>query len=269
MLFMSSLIEYNLLHFLGIYQQAAVMGIVWIKASYKNVANQNGKTGIAHHQHVESIPNWELTSGFSAIIFQAAFWKDSEETQYYVPDTQHPPTRTSCIIIIKQMLLASKGKCSLVKYFVIFDVWVFQRRSVLVLIWFARQGVLQGKSSPAHSSSPSCQCFFAWCPSEAGSQAPTSNRAKSDSTKGSSWNSAEWVYIVLLIRNTKEEKQQEQHSWHLYYCVYKQSMQKQRQLGQMYPEPGTVFAASGLQGLGRVVTHVSNLTFPLCTVKSL
>lgn len=220
---MFSIIEYNLLHFLGIYQQAAVMGIVWIKTSYRNVANQNEKTGIAHHQYVESIPNWELISGFSATIFQTAFWKDSEETQYYVPDTQHPPTRTSCIIIIKQMLLASKGKSSLVNYFVIFDVWVFQRHSVLVLIWFARQGVLQGRSSHAHSSSPSRQCFCT-VPFGGRQPAPTSNWAKSDSTKGSSWNSAEWVYIVLLIRNTKEEKQQEWHSWHLYYCVYKQSM---------------------------------------------
>lgn len=81
MMFTFRLIQYNLLHFLGVYQQAAVMGIVWIKASYRNVANQNEKSGVAQHQYVESIPNWELISGFSAITFQTAFWKDSEEIQ--------------------------------------------------------------------------------------------------------------------------------------------------------------------------------------------
>lgn len=46
---MFRLIQYNLLHFLGIYQWATVMGIVCIKASYRNVANQTEKAGLAPH----------------------------------------------------------------------------------------------------------------------------------------------------------------------------------------------------------------------------
>lgn len=40
---MFRLIQYNLLHFLGVYQRAAVMGIVCFKASYRKVANQTEK----------------------------------------------------------------------------------------------------------------------------------------------------------------------------------------------------------------------------------
>lgn len=225
MLFMFRLIQYNLLHFLGLYQQAAVMGIVWIKASYRNVANQNEKTGIAHRQYVESIPNWELISGFSALIFQTAFWKDSEQAQWNVLDTQHPPTRMSCTIIIKQMLLANKGAFSLVNYFVDFGVWVFQRLYVLVLIWFAKQGVLQGKNSHTqYELFPSGA--VAWWPSKTGRQPSTSNWPKSDSTEGVQLKQCRiTVYCAFhIIRNITDQEQQQWHSWHLHYCVYNETM---------------------------------------------
>lgn len=139
------------------------------------------RTGIAHHQYMESILNWELISGFSAIIFQTAFWEESEQSQWNVPDTQHPPTRMSCTIIIKQMLLAKKGAFRLGNYFVDFGVWLFQRLYILVLIWFAKQGALQGKNSHTqYELFPSSA--DAWWPLNIGRNSPTSDWPESDST---------------------------------------------------------------------------------------
>lgn len=123
---MFRLIQYNLLHFLGIYQRAAVMGIVCIKASYRNVTNQTEKTGLAPHQYVESFPNSKLVSGFSALILQTVFWKVWKKSCSTLCNTQHSHIRLSYTIITKGKLLGKKGKFGLVNFVVvaIFGVWV-------------------------------------------------------------------------------------------------------------------------------------------------
>lgn len=220
MLFMFRLMQYNLLHFLGLYQQAAVNGYCLNQSLLQKCCKPKWEDWNSTPS-VQSIPTWELISGFSAIIFQAAFWKDSEQAQWNVPDTQHPPTRMRCTIIIKQMLLAKKVTFSLGNYFVDFGVWVFQRLYILVLIWFAKQSVLQGKNSHTqYELFPSSA--DAWWPLKMGRNSPTSNWAESDSTEGVQLKQCRInVYCaVSTVRNTTDQKQQQWHSWHLHYCMY-------------------------------------------------
>lgn len=167
---------------------------------------------------MESIPNRELISEFSAIIYLSNCILEGLRRNSVV-STWYPASTYQDELCSNNKADSCQGKYSLVNYFVVFGIWVFQRHSVLVLIWLARWIVLQGRSSHTHYE----LFFFCIVAIKGRRPAPSSNYRFCKEVQLKQCRIS--IYCTVNVGNTKE-KQQQQHSWHVYYSVYRETVQK-------------------------------------------
>lgn len=125
------------------------MGIVCIKASYRNAANWTEKTGIAHCLYVGSFSNW-INWRMFCHRFSNYFRRIQEKSSSMWPNAQHSCTKLSYAVVIKEKFLGNKDNLSLGN---LVEFRVFQRRCLLELTGSARWSVLQGELISSRSSS--------------------------------------------------------------------------------------------------------------------